>query len=280
MRRVGVLPLRAWIALGVAGFWLLCAFAAPLLSPFDPLRSGSPLLLPLARDGMGMHLLGTDMLGRDILSRLIWGARPVLLWSVLATVCAYAVGIGGGMAAGYASGAADRLFSFLATVMQSFPVLILYLLIVMRLGASGFNIIVAVTFSTAPAIFRIVRALVAAERGKDYVLAAVMQGERPWRILLFDLLPNVAGPLLVDACLRLGYTAITIGLLGFLGLGLPPPTPDWGSMINEGRGMAIVFPHLILFPCLAISSLMLSLSVLADALGHRGDSTPLRRTNA
>jgi ABC-type dipeptide/oligopeptide/nickel transport system permease subunit len=92
------------------------------------------------------------------------------------------------------------------------------------------------------------------------------QGESTWRIMLFDILPNASGPLAVDFCLRLGYTAITIGTLGFLGLGLPPPTPDWGTMVNEGRAMAIAFPHLVIFPCLAISSLMLGLSLLADGL--------------
>ncbi len=89
---------------------------------------------------------------------------------------------------------------------------------------------------------------------RDYVAAAVTQGESTWRIMVFDILPNANGPLAVDFCLRLGYTAITIGTLGFLGLGLPPPTPDWGTMVNEGRAKAIAFPHLVIFPCLAISS--------------------------
>ena len=107
------------------------------------------------------------------------------------------------------------------------------------------------------------------ERERDYVSVCVTQGEPLWRILVVEILPNVTRPLAVDACLRLGYTAITIGLLGFLGLGLPPPAPDWGGMINEGRGMAIAFPHLIVFPCLAISTLMLGLSMIADGLALR-----------
>jgi ABC-type dipeptide/oligopeptide/nickel transport system permease subunit len=102
------------------------------------------------------------------------------------------------------------------------------------------------------------------------VQAAITQGEGDVRVMLFEILPNVTGPLVVDACLRLGYTAITIGILGFLGLGLPPPTPDWGGMVNEGRALAIVFPHLIIAPCLAISSLMLGLSLLADGLREGG----------
>ena len=253
----------------MVGLWLFCALFGPLLAPYDPLHSGVALLLPLGHDDAGRHWLGTDMLGRDILSRLIVGARAVILWSTLATACAYLVGILTGLVAGYAGRHTDRVLSFLANVMLSFPVLVLYLLIIVRLGPSGLNIIVAVTFASAPAIFRIVRALVLGERQRDYVLACVTQGEPSWRILLVEILPNVTGPLVVDACLRLGYTAITIGLLGFLGLGLPPPAPDWGGMVNEGRGMAIVFPHLIVFPCLAISSLMLGLSMMADALAER-----------
>jgi ABC-type dipeptide/oligopeptide/nickel transport system permease subunit len=151
-------------------------------------------------------------------------------------------------------------------VVLSFPVLVLYIVIIVVVGSSPFNIVLAVTFGSAPAIFRIVRGITIDVASRDYVAAAVTQGESTWRIMLFDILPNASGPLAVDFCLRLGYTAITIGTLGFLGLGLPPPTPDWGTMVNEGRAMAIAFPHLVIFPCLAISSLMLGLSLLADGL--------------
>ncbi|MFT9385951.1 MAG: ABC transporter permease [Acetobacter sp.] len=259
-----------WLSLCVLAFWLLCAVAAPLVAPYNPLKSFSPLLLPLQFDPWGLHVLGTDMIGRDILSRLIWGAQPVILWSSLATFCAYVIGITCGLGAGYLRGQADRLLSFIANMMLSFPILVLYLLVVVRLGPSGANIVLAVIFATSPSVFRVVRALVMKESRKDYVLISQTQGESLFRILGAELLPNVMGPIVVDGCLRLGYTAIMIGLLGFLGLGLPPPAPDWGGMINDGRAMAIAFPHLIIFPCLAISSLMLSLSVLIDNLNGDG----------
>lgn len=254
----------------IVTIWVLCALLAPWLAPFDPLHSQQPLAPPLTDAGDGrVFWLGTDMLGRDILSRLIYGARTVIIWAGLATAIAYVIGIAGGLLAGFHRGRTDRMLSFLANVVLSFPVLVLYILIITKLGASGLNIVLAVTFASAPAIFRIVRALALDLRERDFVLAAISQGESPLWIMLLDMLPNAAGPLIVDACLRLGYTTITIGVLGFLGLGLPPPTPDWGGMVNEGRPMAFAFPYLIVFPCIAISSLMLGLSLLADGLRDR-----------
>jgi peptide/nickel transport system permease protein len=133
-------------------------------------------------------------------------------------------------------------------------------------GASVVNIVLAITFASAPGIMRIVRGLTLDVRQRDYVAAAQLRGESTLHIMLVEILPNTLGPLIVDMCLRLGYVTITMGVLGFLGLGLPPPTPDWGSMINETRTMAQVFPWMPLSPCLAISSLVLGLNLLADAL--------------
>ncbi len=251
----------------VVAFWVLIAVFAPLVAPYDPLKSQVPLVMPFGAGPDGARFwLGTDMLGRDILSRLIWGTRTVVIYATVSTSCAYIVGISAGLAAGFFRGWIDRVLSFGANVMLSFPVLVIYLLIIVTLGPSGVNIVLAVTFASAPAIFRIVRALTLDIRSRDFVAAAITQGESSLRIMLGDILPNATGPLIVDACLRVGYTAIAIGTLGFLGLGLPPPTPDWGGMVNEGRAMAIVFPHLVIFPCIAISSLMLGLSMLADGL--------------
>lgn len=247
--------------------WLLVALLAPALAPYDPIKTLVPLAPPGAANPAGGNFwLGTDMLGRDILSRLIYGARTVVVFATLATLAAYVVGVVLGLIAGYRRGRVDSLLSYSANVVLSFPVLVLYIVIIVVIGSSPFNIILAVTFGSAPAIFRIVRGITIDVASRDYVAAAITQGESVWRIMLFDILPNASGPLAVDFCLRLGYTAITIGTLGFLGLGLPPPTPDWGTMVNEGRGMAIAFPHLVIFPCLAISSLMLGLSLLADGL--------------
>lgn len=251
----------------VAIGWLLVAILAPLIAPYDPLQTLQPLAKPMTQGAKGeFFLLGTDMLGRDIFSRLVWGARTVVIYATLATMTAYAFGLTLGLIAGYVGGRTDAILSFLANVVLSFPVLVLYIVIIVVIGASPVNIVIAVTFSSAPAIFRIVRGITIDVASRDFVKAAITQGESTLRILLVDILPNTTGPLAVDFCLRLGYTAITIGTLGFLGLGLPPPTPDWGGMVNEGRAMAIAFPHLVVFPCIAISSLTLGLSLLADGL--------------
>jgi len=255
------------VGVGLILFWVLIAIFAPILAPFDP----NATIMPFAKIGTpnpagGTFWLGTDHIGRDILSRLIWGSQTVLLYAPLATLSAYVVGILMGLAAGYFRGYTDAVLSRIADIILSFPVLVLYIIIIATYGASGINIIIAITFASSPGIMRIVRGLVLDLRNRDYVAAAQTRGETAWYIMLIEILPNARGPLIVDACLRLGYVIITIGVLGFLGLGLPPPDPDWGGMINEARAMALAFPHMTVIPCIAISSLILGFNLLADVL--------------
>ena len=261
---------ESWVGMigtAIVLFWILVALLAPLLAPFDPNSSIQPFAKPgtLAAAG-GTFWLGTDHLGRDVMSRIMWGTRTVLFYAPLATLTAYVVGILMGLAAGYRGGWVDDVLSRVADIILSFPVLVLYIIIIATIGASGINIIIAITFASSPGIMRIVRGLVLDLRNRDYVAAAQTRGESDWRIMLVEILPNARGPLIVDACLRLGYVIITIGVLGFLGLGLPPPDPDWGGMVNETRQMAIAFPHMVLYPCAAISSLILGFNLLADGL--------------
>ena len=261
---------ESWVGMAgvfIVAFWIFVAIFAPLLAPFDPLRLMQPFAFPGAewKEG-GTFWLGTDNLGRDILSRIIWGSRTVLIYAPLATICAYTVGIVMGLLAGYRLGWWDTALSRLGDIILSFPVLVLYIIIIATIGASGLNIVIAITFASAPGIMRIVRGLVLDLRNRDYVAAAQTRGESDWFIMLVEILPNARGPLIVDACLRLGYVIITIGVLGFLGLGLPPPDPDWGGMVNETRKLAMAFPHMAVFPCIAISSLILGFNLLADGL--------------
>ena len=248
-------------------FWTLVAIFAPLIATFDP----NATIMPFAKMGAanpagGTFWLGTDHIGRDIFSRIVWGTQTVLIYAPLATLCAYIVGILMGLAAGYMRGWVDDVLSRVADIILSFPVLVLYILIITIFGSSGVNIVLAITFASSPGIMRIVRGLVLDLRNRDYVAAAQTRGETSWYIMLIEILPNARGPLIVDACLRLGYVIITIGVLGFLGLGLPPPDPDWGGMINEARSMALAFPHMTVIPCIAISSLILGFNLLADGL--------------
>ncbi|MCH7485575.1 MAG: ABC transporter permease [Proteobacteria bacterium] len=255
------------IGAAIIAFWVLTALLAPWIAPFEP----NATLMPFARPGAafdagGTFWLGTDQIGRDILSRIIWGSRTVLFYAPLATLSAYILGILMGVVAGYRGGWWDVVLSRISDIILSFPVLVLYIIIIATVGASGINIVIAITFASSPGIMRIVRGLVLDLRNRDYVAAAQTRGEGDWHIMLVEILPNARGPLIVDACLRLGYVIITIGVLGFLGLGLPPPDPDWGGMINETRAMAMAFPHMTVFPCIAISSLILGFNLLADGL--------------
>jgi len=248
-------------------FWALVAIFAPLVAPLSPTAQIQPFAPPGTETAEGQVLwLGADQLGRDILSRIIYGSRTVLFYAPIATFCAYFVGCIFGLLAGYLGGWVDDLLNRVADIILAFPVLVLYVVIIVLIGPSGLNIVLAVTFASAPGIMRIVRGLTLDLRNRDYIAAAQTSGASlPW-ILFVEILPNARGPLIVDACLRMGYVIITIGVLGFLGLGLPPPTPDWGSMVADTRSMITFAPWMALFPAIAISSLVLGFNLLADGI--------------
>jgi peptide/nickel transport system permease protein len=258
----------AILGVSLVCFWLLMAVAAPYLPLADPNKPLVPFVAPGGmRQGM-LFLLGSDMRGRDVLSRTLWGCQRVLVWGITATSVAYVIGAGCGLIAGYLGGWWDELLSFAGNVLLSFPVMVLFILVLNLLGQSGFNIIIAVTCSSAPVIMRIVRGLALDAKTRDYIQAAQTRGEHPVWIMLVELLPNVRGPLIVDASLRLGYTTVAITTLTFLGLGLQPPDPDWGLMIKEAATAALLwkYSYMLIIPALAVSSLILGFNLLADGL--------------
>ena len=262
---------ESWIALlgaTLVFFWLIVAVAVPFLPLVDPNQPIAPFTPPLTEARDHFFLLGADFKGRDMLSRALWGCQRVLVWGVTATLVAYVIGTMLGLLAGYFAGWWDEVISFIANVFLAFPVMVLFIVILNYLGASGFNIVVAVTFASAPAIMRIVRGLTLDIKTRDYVFAAQTRGEHPMWIMLIELLPNVKGPIIVDACLRLGYTTVAITTLTFLGLGLQPPDPDWGLMIRESAKTAMLwkFSYMLLVPALSVSSLILGFNLLADGL--------------
>ena len=247
--------------------WLFIAIFAPFVSPSGPDETFRAYAKPLTVVDGHTLWFGADNLGRDILSRVIYGARIVVIWSTIAILVSYSIGITLGVIAGYYRGYMDTIMSFIANAILAFPVLVLFVVVIVAMGGgSGVNIVVAVTFASAPLTFRLVRAVVMDVKTQDFVQAAITRGETDFAIMVKEILPNAMGPLIVDACLRYGYTAIMIGTLGFLGLGLAPPTPDWGSMIANGKAFGMTFPHLIIPPAIAISSLVLGLNLLADGL--------------
>ncbi|MBV8566296.1 MAG: ABC transporter permease [Methylobacteriaceae bacterium] len=254
----------AMTGIGLIVTWIILALIAPFL-PLPPpnQQDYASIAHPLPS---AAHLLGVDLKGRDILARLLWGARTVLTVAPIAAISAYAVGIPLGLAAGYFGGKIDMLISRLGDIILSFPIIVLYVILIATIGPSFLNIVVAVVLASGPGIARIVRGLTLEQRHLDYIAAAELRRENALYIMFVELLPNCRGPLITDFCLRVGYTIITIGLLGFLGLGLPPPDPDWGTMVKEGTAMISVRPHMSLFPAIAIVTLVLGFNLLADGL--------------
>ncbi|HWL18173.1 MAG TPA: ABC transporter permease [Bradyrhizobium sp.] len=269
-RRWGILrSTTATVGLAIILIWVVLAVLAPVISPYPP-NEQDYLAMADPTPSWG-HWLGTDNLGRDILSRLLWGARTVLTVAPLSVTVAMIVGITMGLLAGYCGPIVDAVISRISDIVLSFPIIVLYVILIANLGPSILNIIVATTVASAPGIGRIVRGLVLELRTQEYVAAAKLRGESALYIMLVELLPNCRGPLIVDAALRIGYTTITIGLLGFIGLGLPPPNPDWGGMAKDATAMISVWPHMAMFPCLAIVSLVLGFNLLADGLKDLAD---------
>jgi peptide/nickel transport system permease protein len=252
------------VGLSIVLFWAAMALLAPLIAPFPP--NATDAIAVAHPTPSALHWLGTDHLGRDILSRILWGARRVLTVAPIAVLAAAVAGIFFGLHAGYYRGGVDLVISRIADIMLSFPVIILYMIVLALFGSSALNIVLVVAITKAPIIARIVRGLTLELREREYVAAAKMRGESALYIMLVEILPNARGPLIVDMCLRMGYTTITIGVLGFLGIGLPPPDPDWGGMVKDTYGMMSVWPHMSLIPCAAISSLVIGFNLLAIGL--------------
>lgn len=269
-RRVALLTESppAMVGLGIALFWALAALLAPLIAPYPPNAND---YAALARPTpSAAHWLGTDHLGRDILSRVLWGARTVLVVAPVAVVGAAILGSLLGLCAGYYRGWIDLAIIRACDVVLTFPVIILYMIILAHFGSSALNIIGVLTVTKAPIIARIVRGITLELREREYVAAAKMRGESALYIMLVEILPNARGPLMVDMCLRMGFNIVIIGVLGFLGIGLPPPDPDWGGMVKDTYGMMSVWPHMSLIPCAAISSLVIGFNLLAIGLREIG----------
>lgn len=267
----------ATVGLIIVLLWVLLAIFAPYFTPYTPTEQDwkAPNQGPSAS-----HPLGTDELGRDLWSRLLYGARVVLVilpvsgnlwlpggtavWGVLASLL---FGSTLGLLSGYRGGWIDEITMRLLDAMMSIPVILLYLIIVAAIGASAINVVIAIAIVGTPGVARLVRGLTLDIRTRDYVRAAETRGESILYVMFIEILPNAKGPIIIDAMLRMGYAIFAMGTLGFLGLGLPPPSPDWGSMVAKGREFILSgSPWASLWPCVAIASLVIGLNLLADGL--------------
>jgi peptide/nickel transport system permease protein len=255
------------IGAAVLAIWLVCAVGGTALAPHDAYEGNAfASHVPPGAEG-GTYILGTDRLGRDVLSRVIVGARDVLIVAPISAVLGVAFGTLIGLLMGFYRGLVDDVLSRLVEAFLSLPVTLVALLTLVVLGPSKRTVIGVVGLLFAPIVARTVRAAVLAERELDYVQAARLRGESGRFIMTREILPNVTGPIIVELTVRIGYAVFTISTLSFLGVGIQPPSPDWGLMIAEEYTLVIAgnwWP--VLFPSLAIASLVVAVNLIADAL--------------
>ena len=242
---------------------IVVAILAPYLAPFDPLDQDlKSVLLPPLTSG---HLMGTDDLGRDILSRIIYGARISLLVGVAVVGIATVVGVPVGAAAGY-SPRLDRWISLGVDILLAFPGILLALAIVAALGPGLINVMIAVGIYSMPMYIRVVRAQVLALKEREFTTAARAIGVRETGILFRHIMPNCMGPVIVQATINVGTAILSAAALSFLGVGVQPPTPEWGAMLSRSRVYVVTAPHAVTFPGLAIMSVVLGFNLLGDGL--------------
>ncbi|MEK7860601.1 MAG: nickel transporter permease [Chloroflexota bacterium] len=253
----------AVVGLAIVGLMGFVAIAAPVLAASDPAAvDASRRLLPPSLE----HPFGTDNIGRDILSRIMWGARLSLGTAALATVLILTIGVGLGLVTGYFGGLVDDLVMRVVDVVLAFPALILALAIVGVLGPGIGSVMIGVVSVAWADYARVMRALVLAAREQPYVEAARAVGVTHTRVIVRHLLPNVLPPIVVLASLEMGGLILTVSALSFLGLGAQPPTPEWGAMLNDGRPFILVAPQLMIYPGLAISIVVVGFNLLGDGL--------------
>ena len=256
---------RKGAVLGLCVIVLLVTLAlfAPLLSPYDPtLQTWSAVRKPPS----ALHWFGTDDVGRDVLSRVIYGARASLSAGLISVVIALLVGVPVGLVSGYAGGFIDALFGRITDALLACPFLILAIALAAFLGPSLSNAMIAIGITTTPIFIRLTRAQVMAVKVEDYVEAARAVGNPHWRIVLVHILPNILPALLVQATLSIAIAIIAEASLSFLGLGQQPPAPSWGSMLNSAQRFLVTAPWMAVWPGLAIFLTVLSFNLVGDGL--------------
>jgi peptide/nickel transport system permease protein len=245
-------------------FWIVCAIFGHQIAPYSPL--GQQLLDNNAAPSAA-HWFGTDTLGRDMLSRVIVGARDMLIITPLATILGTVLGTALGLAMGYFGGWFDLVVGRLVEAVLALPAVIIAFLFIVALGPSTGTLIIVIGLIFTPLIARTVRASVLTERHLDYLASARLLGESPVRVMVFEILPNVLPSILVEFTVRLGYAVFTVATLSFLGFGIQPPTPDWGADISANYvTLGAGYWWQTLFPALAIASLVTAVNLVTDSI--------------
>ena len=252
------------VGAAVVLFWVFWAIVAAGLTPQDPLAQSSDVLKGLTSH----HWFGTDQLGRDVLSRVLAGASATLQVAPLATLLGIVGGTTVGLISGYFLGIVDDVISRIVDAVLALPLIVIAVTALVALGSSRVTLIVVIGVVFTPIVSRTVRAAVLAERELEYVQAARLRGERPPYVMFVEILPNVLGPIIVEATVRLGYAIFAVAGLTFLGFGVQPPSPDWSLQIADNYQLLNTgtYEWTVLFPALAIASLIVGVNLIADGL--------------
>ncbi len=245
-------------------FWVVCAIFGAQIAPHSAYAQN---LEAINRPPSLSHLFGTDALGRDMLSRVIVGARGILVVVPLATLLGTALGTALGLVMGYFRGPLDEVLSRIVEAFLALPLIVTAVLAVVALGHSRLTLILVIGVIFTPLIARTVRAAVLLERELDYVAAALLRGEGPLYVMFVEILPNVLAPILVEFTVRLGYAVFAVAALSFLGFGIQPPSPDWGLEIAQNYGQVTAgYWWEVLFDALAIASLIVAVNFVSDSI--------------
>lgn len=244
-------------------FWIVTALIGPKLisHTYTEMDMESQMTAP----GLNGHFLGTDTLGRDVLSRIVVGSRSILTVALMTSFFSSIAGILIGFSAGYFGGKIDTFFLRIMDIVMAIPPLVLSMVVLGILGDSSiFSLTLIVSIAYTPATARVARGALLTCRGSEYVDAARIRGESDFYIMFVEILPNTIGPIIVEITARFAYSIMMIASLGFLGVGLQPPTPDWGMMVIENKSVIRMAPWAVLYPTLSIASLVIAISMFSD----------------
>lgn len=253
----------AIIGITIILIWVLIAFIGPSLVNYT--HTAMDVENQMVSPGKAGHLLGTDSMGRDILSRIVYGSRSILTVALMTSVFSTILGVILGFSAGYLGGKLDFGFLRAMDILMAIPPLVLAMVVLGILGDSSIaSLTLIVSIAFIPATARVSRGVLLTEKNQEYVDAARIRNESKFFIMFVEILPNTIGPIIVEATARFAYSIMMVASLGFLGVGLQPPTPDWGMMVIENKPIISQAPWAVLFPALAIASLVIAISIFSD----------------